>query len=102
MRRLCVDTRKYRGKINQDLNAGDTVRVTIGHNYNTYVFNAKKSLILTTQSTFGGRNITFGVFWLAGGGTLGAIALTFVLLGRSQLTKRGRQEWLQQRWDSYQ
>ena len=97
---MFADVVKFWGVIHQDLKAGETVQLTVSHAYNTYNFDGKKEILLTTQSALGGRNVVFGIFWLAGGVICLIATIVFVALGGKQLrSKRARVEWLQERWD---
>ncbi|KAA8523400.1 hypothetical protein F0562_009823 [Nyssa sinensis] len=57
MRTAALPTfRKLYGKIEVDLHAGEVIQVTLENNYNTYSFNGKKKLVLSTTSWLGGKN----------------------------------------------
>jgi hypothetical protein len=96
----CADVVKFLGVLRQDLQKGDTLQLNVAHAYNTYNFDGKKELLLTTQSSFGGRNVVFGCFWLAGGVVSLIATIAFVAKGGRQLrSKRARVEWLHKRWN---
>eukprot|EP00897_Mesotaenium_endlicherianum_P002878 jgi/Mesen1/2618/ME000166S01733 len=81
MRTAALPTfRKLWGKIGQTLNKGDTVIVNIQNQYNTYAFNGKKKLILSTSSWLGGKNNFLGVAYITVGCTSLALALLFLAL----------------------
>nr|VDC99497.1 unnamed protein product [Brassica rapa] len=55
MRTAALPTfRKLYGKIETDLENGDTIHVTLQNNYNTYSFSGKKKLVLSTTNELAG------------------------------------------------
>ncbi|GER33855.1 LEM3 (ligand-effect modulator 3) family protein /CDC50 family protein [Striga asiatica] len=81
MRTAALPTfRKLYGKIEVDLQAGDTINVTILNRYNTYSFNGKKKLVLSTTSWLGGKNDFVGIAYLTVGGLCFFLALVFMLI----------------------
>ncbi|XP_076949030.1 ALA-interacting subunit 3-like [Bidens hawaiensis] len=81
MRTAALPTfRKLFGKIEVDLKAGDTINVVLENNYNTYSFNGKKKLVLSTSSWLGGKNNFIGIAYLAVGGLCFVLAVTFTLI----------------------
>ncbi|KAL7088360.1 hypothetical protein ACP275_13G123400 [Erythranthe tilingii] len=81
MRTAALPTfRKLYGKIEVDLQAGDVINVTLQNNYNTYSFNGKKKLVLSTTSWLGGKNDFMGIAYLTVGGLCFCLAMGFMLI----------------------
>ncbi|XP_073135044.1 ALA-interacting subunit 1-like isoform X2 [Henckelia pumila] len=81
MRTAALPTfRKLYGRIEVDLQPGDTINVTISNNYNTYSFNGKKKLVLSTTSWLGGKNDFVGIAYLTVGGLCISLAIVFALI----------------------
>lgn len=81
MRTAALPTfRKLYGKIETDLNPGETIQVTVINNYNTYSFNGKKKLVLSTTSWLGGKNDFLGIAYLTVGALCFFLALSFTIV----------------------
>ncbi|MBA0659957.1 hypothetical protein Goklo_012031 [Gossypium klotzschianum] len=81
MRTAALPTfRKLYGKIEQDLQPNDQILVTLDNNYNTYSFNGKKKLVLSTTSWLGGKNDFLGIAYLTVGGLCFFLALSFTVV----------------------
>lgn len=91
--------RKFFGRIDEDLKAGDMLQFDVTHRFNTYDFNGEKQVLFTTQGPFGNRNLTFGLVWLVMGVLCGITTITYLLVGWKQLWNRQeRYNFLQKRW----
>lgn len=81
MRTAALPTfRKLYGRIESDLEANEKITVTIQNNYNTYSFNGKKKLVISTATWIGGKNHFIGRMYMAVGATSLLLALAFSLL----------------------
>lgn len=81
MRTAALPTfRKLYGKIEEDLQQNDEIVVTLKNNYNTYSFNGKKKLVLSTSSWLGGKNDFLGIAYLSVGGLCFFLALSFTVV----------------------
>lgn len=72
--------RKFYGRIEVDLKENDTITVTLENNYNTYSFNGKKKLVLSTSSWLGGKNDLLGIAYLTVGGLCFFLATSFTFV----------------------
>ncbi|KAL5205984.1 hypothetical protein ABZP36_034193 [Zizania latifolia] len=81
MRTAALPTfRKLYGKIDVDLRDGELVAVTMQNNYNSYSFDGKKSLVLSTAGWLGGKNAFLGRAYLVVGMACSLLALLLTLL----------------------
>ncbi|KAJ6891777.1 hypothetical protein NC651_025081 [Populus alba x Populus x berolinensis] len=81
MRTAALPTfRKLYGKIEVDLEAKEVINVTLDNNYNTYSFNGKKKLVLSTTSWIGGRNDFLGIAYLTVGMICFALSMGFTIV----------------------
>ncbi|WOL16484.1 ALA-interacting subunit 3-like [Canna indica] len=95
MRTAALPTfRKLYGRIEQDLKANDTITVTLKNNYNTYSFNGKKKLVLSTSSWLGGKNDFIGIAYLTVGGLCFFLATAFTVVYLVKPRKLGDPSYL--------
>lgn len=81
MRTAALPTfRKLYGRIEEDLQENDTISVMLLNNYNTYSFNGKKKVVLSTTSFLGGKNSFLGIAYLTVGGLCFFLAMVFFLV----------------------
>jgi len=81
MRTAALPTfRKLYGKIEVDLQKNDVINVVLENNYNTYSFNGKKKLVLSTTTWLGGKNDFLGIAYLVVGSLcfFSAMCFTFI------------------------
>ncbi|EPS74126.1 hypothetical protein M569_00629, partial [Genlisea aurea] len=72
--------RKLYGRIEVDLQPGDVIRVTLQNRYNTYSFDGKKKLVLSTANWLGGKNDFVGIAYLTVGALCFFLAILFSLI----------------------
>ncbi|XP_010941704.1 ALA-interacting subunit 3 isoform X1 [Elaeis guineensis] len=95
MRTAALPTfRKLYGKIEVNLKANDTITVTLENNYNTYSFNGKKKLVLSTTSWLGGKNDFLGIAYLTVGGLCFFLATAFTVVYLVKPRKLGDPSYL--------
>ncbi|KAL1558867.1 ALA-interacting subunit 3 [Salvia divinorum] len=70
--------RKLYGRIETDLEVNEIIKVVIQNNYNTYSFNGKKKLVISTTTWIGGKNDFLGMVYIIVGGVCLLIALVFI------------------------
>lgn len=81
MRTAALPTfRKLYGRIEVDLQAGELITVTVQNNYNSYNFDGKKTLVLSTTGWLGGKNTFLGRAYVIVGMTCFLLALLLTLL----------------------
>jgi len=73
------DIRKLWGKINSPIAAGTVLNVAVQNRYDTYHWGGAKSLILSTNSWVGGKNLFLGVVYLVVAGLALIAALAFLI-----------------------
>ncbi|XP_073003270.1 ALA-interacting subunit 3-like [Typha latifolia] len=95
MRTAALPTfRKLYGRIEVDLKENDTITVTLENNYNTYSFNGKKKLVLSTASWLGGKNDFLGIAYLTVGGSCFFLATAFTVIYLVKPRKLGDPSYL--------
>ncbi|XP_022893724.1 ALA-interacting subunit 3-like [Olea europaea var. sylvestris] len=95
MRTAALPTfRKLYGKIEVDLQAGDVINVELQNNYNTYSFDGKKKLVLSTTSWLGGKNDFLGIAYLVVGGLCFFLSLVFTIIYLVKPRKLGDPSYL--------
>ncbi|KAF6136643.1 hypothetical protein GIB67_016099 [Kingdonia uniflora] len=95
MRTAALPTfRKLYGRIEVDLQANEVINVTLENNYNTYSFNGKKKLVLSTTSWLGGKNDFLGIAYLTVGGLCFFLALSFTVVYLVKPRKLGDPSYL--------
>ncbi|XP_073281470.1 ALA-interacting subunit 3-like [Primulina huaijiensis] len=72
--------RKLYGRIETDLEANDKITVVIENNYNTYSFDGKKNLVISTTTWIGGKNDFLGKIYITVGGICLFLATAFILV----------------------
>jgi hypothetical protein len=72
--------RKLWGRIEKDLDEGDSYKMTITNNYDVSEWDGEKHFVLTTANAFGGRNIFLGTLFLVAAGVCLLIDLVFIVM----------------------
>lgn len=97
-----VAVQKLYGRIDTPIEAGQEVVVTVTNRYNTYEYNGAKSIILTTNSWVGGKNVFLGACYLATGGLCLLLVLFFIFgydigwLGKRRYGDMANLSWLKE------
>jgi len=81
--------KKIHSIINTDLTAGHTITFTIDANFNSDVFHGSKSIVLSTSGKYGGKNVSFGCFFLITGSfcVLSVLVVISIKFYQTQLHK---------------
>uniref|UniRef100_A0ACD5XVT3 Uncharacterized protein n=1 Tax=Avena sativa TaxID=4498 RepID=A0ACD5XVT3_AVESA len=72
--------RKLYGRVEADLGAGDLLAVAVRNSYNSYSFEGRKAVVLSTAGLLGGRNAFLGRAYVVTGVACFALALVLTLL----------------------
>lgn len=59
--------RKLFGEIERDLEEGEVLRFRVANRYNTYGFDGRKYIVISTKNWTGGRNVLVGVVYIVVG-----------------------------------
>ena len=79
--------RKLWGKIDEDLNEGDNIDITINNNYNVSAYEGKKKIVLSNATAFGGKNKFLGISYIVVGILSLICAIIFPIGYKYQLRK---------------
>jgi hypothetical protein len=72
--------RKLYGKIEVDIEAQDNIEIVIENTYNSYEYQGKKSVVLSTTSWMGGKNDFLGIMFVAVGGLCLLLSLIYAVM----------------------
>ncbi|KAL3645208.1 ALA-interacting subunit 3 [Castilleja foliolosa] len=72
--------RKLYGRIETDLEVNDEIEVVVKNNYNTYDFNGKKKIVISTTTWIGGKNNFLGRVYIAVGGLCLIIGVAYIIV----------------------
>eukprot|EP00238_Polyblepharides_amylifera_P011455 CAMPEP_0196576520 /NCGR_PEP_ID=MMETSP1081-20130531/5748_1 /TAXON_ID=36882 /ORGANISM="Pyramimonas amylifera, Strain CCMP720" /LENGTH=380 /DNA_ID=CAMNT_0041895139 /DNA_START=73 /DNA_END=1215 /DNA_ORIENTATION=- len=86
--------RKLWGKIDQDLKKDDEVYIRVTNRYNTYRFDGKKKLVLSTTSWLGGQNEFLGIAYVVMGCMCVALGILFLVIHMINPRPLGDQQYL--------
>ena len=78
---------KLWGRIQEDLEEGTRLNVTIENNYDVLPFNGSKYLVLRTVNEFGGKNIYLAIGYIAFGGICIILGIIFIFGFKAQAKK---------------
>ena len=78
---------KLWGRIQENLEEGTKLNVTIENNYNVLPFNGSKYLVLRTVNEFGGKNIYLAIGYIAFGGICIILGIIFIFGFKAQAKK---------------
>ena len=79
--------RKLWGKIDEDLNEGDNIEITIDNKYNVSAYEGKKKIVLSNATAFGGKNKFLGISYIVVGCLSLICAVIFPIGYKYQLRK---------------